>query len=117
MFNTHLKRQIKYVEEEDFSIYAMGQAIKGPTIIVKRVQDKELYPQFQAYDRFMSMIEGEAEFYKVVFGVLQKEADLGSRIWKIIDKVPVNRVTKEKIKNCKDFIKKNWEEFLLPHRM
>ena len=24
---------------------------------------------------------------------------------------------KEKIKNCKDFCKKNWEDFLLPKRM
>lgn len=31
--------------------------------------------------------------------------------------MPVNRTTKERIKNCKDFSKKNWEEFLLPKKM
>lgn len=38
MFNTSLKRDITFIEEEDFSINAMGHSIKGPTIIVKKVQ-------------------------------------------------------------------------------
>lgn len=46
MFNTSLKREIKFTEEEDFSIYAMGISMKGPTIIIKKVQEKELYPQY-----------------------------------------------------------------------
>ena len=37
----------------------MGQAIKGPTIILKKVQEKELYPQLEACERFMTMIEVE----------------------------------------------------------
>lgn len=58
----------------------------------------------------MNMIESEVEFYKIIFGILQKQngTALHSRIWKIIDKVPVNRATMQKIKNCKDFVKKNW---------
>lgn len=48
MFNTSLKRDITFIEEEDFSINAMGHSIKGPTIIVKKVQEGQLYPQAEA---------------------------------------------------------------------
>lgn len=37
MYNTALKRDITFVQEEDFSVNAMGHSVKGPTILVKRV--------------------------------------------------------------------------------
>lgn len=35
----------------------MGHSIKGPSITVRKIQQGEKYPQFEAVDRFMSNLE------------------------------------------------------------
>lgn len=58
MYNRPMKRQLSFTEEEDFSVNAMSHSAKGPTITVRKVGGNgSLYPQFEAYERFMSMLE------------------------------------------------------------
>jgi hypothetical protein len=48
-----MERIIDFKEQEDFSVIAMRHAVKGPTIQVKNVSDKKLYPLALAYEQFM----------------------------------------------------------------
>lgn len=38
MYNKAMKREVTFVQQEDFSVNAMTHAIKGPTISIRRIQ-------------------------------------------------------------------------------
>lgn len=67
----------------------------------------------------MSKIEQEGKFYDLVFGLLKNKcsSELQKKIWKLIDRLPTSKDKISKLENCKQFIKKNWEEILVPDNM
>jgi hypothetical protein len=71
MYSMELKRNIKFTEEEEFSVNSLSRGCKNPSVCIRNIRRDEKYPQDAALELFMRTLEKEDDFYKTLLKFLK----------------------------------------------
>jgi hypothetical protein len=104
MFSVYMKREITFMEEEEYSLNALTNSTSDKPVINIVNKRKEKHPQMQAVDRFKEIIEKEESFYTLLFSL--NDEKIHEVFWKTVEMLPVNKQLIKRIENCANLSKK-----------
>ena len=72
MHNVEMKKDVSFVEEEDYSINAMNYKTKGPSIFLINHQI-QLHPHLQALSEFKQFLTFQDKLYNLLFQIIEED--------------------------------------------
>ena len=110
LYSLHMKRDITFAEEEEYSLNALPLQSKGPSLSVAALRP-QLHPHIAAVAKLRAAVEREEGFFKLLFGL--NVAGVGDYFWGTVEQLPVNRGLVDRLTKCDQLGEGGWEALLL----
>ncbi|MBS1889996.1 MAG: hypothetical protein JST59_01780 [Actinobacteria bacterium] len=103
------RREVSFIEEEDFSVNAIELAMRGPTI--KIVEAKGRHPHLAALEQFKEDISCNERIYTLLVDMLSDPAS-EQEIWEVLELLPKNRNIFDRLQNISvEYDSQKWKVF------
>lgn len=104
------RKEVTFVEEEDYSVNALELAMKGPSIRV--VDLKGRHPHLYALEQFKEEISHNERVYNLLVDLLSENGSNDQEVWDVLDLLPKNRNISDRLQQIStEYDSHKWRNF------